>query len=303
MQQRVRGDVHDLAVAGETFTEKPLALTGDAGADDALHLRAPGDELHPRRVGTAGQRGGDAVTGTLEDLPGALSGALSGPLSGPLSGIDTVFLIWPFLTTEGAPAVVETIARHTRRLVYLSSIGVDGDEERDDPIFSMHAGMERLIEQSGLPSTIVRVDTIASNTLGWAGQIRTTGVVRGPLTAATAVIDPRDVAAVAARALTDDAHTGRTYRLTGPRPISRPEQVRAIGAAIARDLRFEEVPVERARARMLADGRPPALVNALLAAAEVRSPSTLVTSTVEDLTGRPPRTFRQWAHDHRDLFR
>ncbi|MEV4799372.1 hypothetical protein AB0K18_05095 [Nonomuraea sp. NPDC049421] len=46
-----------------------------------------------------------------------------------------------------------------------------------------------------------------------------------------------------------------------------------------------------------------ALVNALLAAAEVRSPSTLVTSTVEDLTGRPPRTFRQWAHDQRDLFR
>ncbi|MEV4473141.1 hypothetical protein [Nonomuraea sp. NPDC049504] len=86
--------------------------------------------------------GADAVTGTLEDLPGALS------------GIHTVFLIWPFLTTEGAPAVVETIARHTRRLVYLSSTGVGGDEERDDPIFRMHAGMERLIEQSGLPSAI-----------------------------------------------------------------------------------------------------------------------------------------------------
>ncbi|MFB9477349.1 hypothetical protein [Nonomuraea salmonea] len=85
------------------------------------------------------------MTGTLEDLPGASS------------GIDTVFLIWPFLTTEGAPAVVETIARHARharRLVYLSSIGVGGDEERDDPIFRMHAGMERLIEQSGLPSAM-----------------------------------------------------------------------------------------------------------------------------------------------------
>jgi hypothetical protein len=53
---------------------------------------------------------------------------------------------------------------------------------------------------------------------------------------------------------------------------------------------------------MLADGRPPALVDALLSAAENRSASTLVTSTVEDLTGKPSRSFPQWAHDHREAF-
>jgi uncharacterized protein YbjT (DUF2867 family) len=176
-------------------------------------------------------------------------------------------------------------------------------EERADPIFTLHAEVERLIEECGLPRTVLRSDTLASNTLAWAEQIRTTGVVRGPLTAATAVVDPRDVAAVAARVLTDGAHAGATYRLTGPEVISRPEQVDAIGAAIGRELRFEEVPVRDARARMLADGRPPALVDALLSAAENRSASTLVTSDVEDVTAAPSRSYRQWTHDHREAFR
>ena len=237
--------------------------------------------------------GVDVATASLDDPSG---------LAAAMTGVQTVFLVWPFLTTEGAPAMLEAIAQHTQRLVYLSSIGVGGREEQVDPIFELHADMERLIEASGLPRTVLRSDTIASNTLGWANQIRTTGVVRAPLTAATAVIDPRDIAAVAARALTDDAHMGATHHLTGPQVISRPEQVEAIGAAIGRELHFEEVAVQDARAQMLADGRPPALVDALLSAAENRSASTLVTSTVADLTGQPPRSFQQWARDHGQAF-
>jgi uncharacterized protein YbjT (DUF2867 family) len=278
-----------------------IGATGNVGRHVLSQLHATGTAdvralvLPSEAAATRVPLGISVATGSLNTPEG---------LAKALNGIKTVFLVWPFLTTQGAPAVLEAIARHAQRLVYLSSIGVDGrPEERDDPIFKLHASMERLIEESGLPRTILRVDTIASNTLGWAEQIRTTGVVRGPMTAATAVIDPRDIAAVAARALTDDTRLGATYRLTGPYTISRPEQVQAIGAAIGRELRFEEVPVQDARAQMLADGRPPALVDALLSAAENRSASALVTSTVADLTGNPPRSFQQWARDHRETFR
>jgi uncharacterized protein YbjT (DUF2867 family) len=262
-----------------------LAQLRAAGAADVRALVRPGAPRRPDGV--------DVVTGSLDD-PGGLDAVPA--------GVDAVFLVWPFLTTEGAPAVLEAIGRRARRVVYLSSIGVGGREEGADPIFTLHAEMERLIGASGLSRTVLRADTIASNTLGWAEQIRTTGVVRGPLTAATAVVDPRDIAAVAALALIDDTHSGATHLLTGPQVISRPEQVVAIGEAIGRELHFEEVPVADARARMLADGRPPALVDALLSAAENRSASTLVTSTVEDLTGKPARSFPEWAHDHRDAF-
>jgi len=221
-----------------------------------------------------------------------------------LTGIEAVFLIWPFLTCDGASAVLATIAGAARRLVYLSSSGVNEDAARQtDPINQLHADMESLVEASGLEWTILRANTIASNALGWAGQIRGGDVVRGPDIAPTAVIHQGDVAAVAVRVLTDDGYSGAKHVLTGPQVLSRAEQVRMIGEAIGRPLRFEKIPVQVAREQMLADGRPPALVEALLASAETRPASDVVTSTVEQITGTPARTFREWATEHADDFR
>ncbi len=173
-------------------------------------------------------------------LPAAVetaSGDLADPasLSSALTGVDAVFLIWPFLTTEHAPAVLAAIGRHARRVVYVSSSGVDDDAARQtDPINQLHADMEALIERSGLEWTVLRANTIASNTLGWAEQIRATGVVRGPEIAATAVVHEGDIAAVAVRALTEDGHVAAKHVLTGPEVLSRADQVAAIGAADAR---------------------------------------------------------------------
>ncbi|MCX5387448.1 NAD(P)H-binding protein [Streptomyces sp. NBC_00083] len=225
-------------------------------------------------------------------------------LRAALAGSDTLFLIWPFLTAERAPAVLKVIAQHARRIVYLSSSGVNEDAERQtDPINQLHADLERLIERSGMEWTFLRSNTIASNTRGWAEQIRTTHVVRGPDIAATAVVHERDIAAVAVRALVDDGHAGMKHILTGPQVLSRAEQVHAIGEAIGHPTRFERVSVEVARQQMLADGRPPALVEALLASADTRPESNLITSTVEEVTGAPARTFRSWAEEHADDFR
>ncbi|RKN72871.1 NAD-dependent epimerase/dehydratase family protein [Streptomyces klenkii] len=271
--------------------------TGNVGRQVVLQLLAGGTAVRAlaRTPDSAGLPDGvDVVGGDLSE-PDTLERALT--------GISTVFLIWPFLTTEGAPAVLEAIERHPRRIVYLSSSGVNEDAERQtDPINQLHADMERLIEESSAEWTVLRSDTIASNARGWAGQIRTTRVVRGPGIAATAVIHEADVAAVAVRALTDDGHAGAKHILTGPQVLSRAEQVHAIGEAAGRPARFEAVPLEVARQQMLADGRPPALVEALLAAA-TRPESDLITSTVEEITGAPARTFRSWAEEHADTFR
>ncbi|GAP47515.1 NmrA family protein [Streptomyces azureus] len=272
--------------------------TGNVGRQVVVQLLATGAVVRAsaRDPDSAGLPEGAKVVG----------GDLSEPdtLEGTLAGIDTVFLIWPFLAPEGAPAVLEAIAGHARRIVYLSSSGVNEDAERQtDPINQLHADMERLIEKSGLEWAVLRSNTIASNARGWAEQIRTTHVVRGPDIAATAVIHERDIAAVAVHALTDDGHAGAKYVLTGPQVLSRAEQVHTIGEAIGRPTRFEKVPVQVARQQMLADGRPPALVEALLASAETRPESNLITSTVEEITGSPARTFRSWAEEHADDFR
>ncbi|MFG2147149.1 NAD(P)H-binding protein [Streptomyces sp. NPDC048696] len=272
--------------------------TGNVGRQVVVQLLATGAAVRAlaRDPASAELPAGATLVGGDLAQPHSLEGALVGS--------DTVFLIWPFLTTEGAPAVLKAIAQHARRIVYLSSSGVNDDAGRQtDPINQLHADMELLIEGSGVEWTFLRSNTIASNARGWAEQIRTTHVVRGPDMAATAVIHERDVAAVAAHALTDDRHAGMKHVLTGPQVLSRAEQVHAIGEAIGHPTHFEKVPVEIARQRMLADGRPPALVEALLASADTRPESNLITSTVEEITGAPARTFRSWAEEHADGFR
>ncbi|MFF2554743.1 NAD(P)H-binding protein [Nocardia sp. NPDC058058] len=288
-------EVSEKASAGVILV---IGATGKVGRQVMDRLMSLG--THPLRA-LVRSREQAKLPASVDIVEGSLTDQAA--LAAALVDVDTVLLMWPFLTLDDASAVLDSIEQRARRIVYLSSVGVGSAEELDDPIFAMHAAMERLIARTSLTPTILRSDTIASNTLGWAEQIRATGVVRGPLTAPTAVVDPRDLAAVAATVLTDDAHAGRTYLLTGPRVISRPDQVDAIAAALGRPLRFEEVAVDDARRQLLDDGRPPALVDALLAAAEKRSRSTLLTSTVEDLTGRPASSFEQWATDHAAAFR
>ncbi|MBO0657385.1 NAD(P)H-binding protein [Streptomyces triculaminicus] len=272
--------------------------TGNVGREVVAQLLAAGNAVRALAR--------DPESAELPEGVKVVGGDLSEPdtLEGALTGSETVFLVWPFLTVEGAPAVLEAIARHARRVVYLSSSGVNEDAERQtDPINQLHADMERLIEKSGLGWTILRSNTIASNARGWAEQVRTAHVVRGPDIAATAVIHERDIAAVAVHALTDDGHTGAKHVLTGPQVLSRADQVHTIGQVIGRTTRFEKVPLQIAREQMLADRRPPALVEALLASAETRPGSNLITSTVEEITGTPARTFRSWAEEHAGDFR
>lgn len=242
----------------------------------------------------------DPRRATLPDGVEAVHGDLADPDSlGPaLDGVDSVFLVWPTIAADhAAPAAVAMVAKHARRVVYLSANGVSADAT--DGILGSHAMMERLIENSGPEWTFLRPGGFAANTLGWAPQIRAEGVVRwihGD--ARRALIHERDIAAVAALALTEDGHVGARHVLTGPAAISQFEQAQAIGEAIGRPVRFEEVAPDIARRSVLAD-LPPQAVDGILAAhaAMVANPEP-VTTTVERLTGRPARTFADWAVDH-----
>jgi uncharacterized protein YbjT (DUF2867 family) len=241
--------------------------------------------------------GVELVRGDLAD-PASLDAALA--------GVDVVFLVWPFLGSDGASAVVDAIARRARRVVYLSSMGVRDDRERQaDSINQSHAELERLIASSGVDRTILRSGGMATNTLGWAPQVRAEGVVRWPFAEARrSLVHERDVAAVAVRALTEDGHAGAAYPLTGPESLTQAAQVRAIGEAIGRPVRFEEIPPEAAREELLAEGLPSDMVDGMLAAwARMVEEPEPVLPTVEEVTGTPARTYRRWAADHADDFR
>jgi uncharacterized protein YbjT (DUF2867 family) len=228
-------------------------------------------------------------------------------LDGCLDGIDAVFLVWTASPAAVAPAL-ERIAKHARRIVFLSSPLKTAHPffQQPNPIRGLHTEIERLIESSGRQWTFLRPGMFAANALSWwAPQIRAGGdVVRWPHVAApTAPIHERDIAAVAVRALCEDGHAGAEYVLTGPQSLNQSEQISTIGGVIGRSLRLEEISPEEARRELLAI-MPAFVVNMLLDAwaAAIGQPA-LMTSTVAEITGAPARTFRDWATDHAAEFR
>jgi uncharacterized protein YbjT (DUF2867 family) len=198
------------------------------------------------------------------------------------------------------------LAKHARRIVFLSSAAIQDElPVQTNPIGKIHLEIEEEIKKTGLEWTFLRPGAFAANALTWwAPQLRAGDTVRWPYGAAAwAPIHERDIAAVAARALTEDGHGGKKYFLTGGELLTQVEQLKTIGEAIGRTPRYEELTPDAARQQMRAF-LPPFVIDRLLDlwAGMVEKPAQ-PTRTVEEVAGAPPATFKQWALDHARNFR
>ncbi|PRY02300.1 SDR family oxidoreductase [Allonocardiopsis opalescens] len=165
--------------------------------------------------------------------------------------------------------------------------------------------VERALVAGPLEWTFVAAVGFMANCLDWADGVRKEGVVREPHgDVPGSVIHEGDIAAVAATVLTGGGHGGRMYTLTGPELLTVHEQVRAIGAAIGREVRFEELTEAEAAERWRAQGYDEESIAFFLQMGrETPGVGRTVLPTVQDITGRPARTFAQWAAEHADAFR
>lgn len=146
---------------------------------------------------------------------------------------------------------------------------------------------ERAVEESGLRWTFVRSGAFMSNALRWRPQLAAGDEVRVSFpTVPAAVIDPFDVAAVVTEALLGDGHAGAVYRVSGPESMLPEAQVAVLGQVLGRALRCVGLSNGEARVEMEAS-MPREYVDA-----------SEVLPTVEEVTGRRPRTFEQWARAH-----
>jgi len=140
--------------------------------------------------------------------------------------------------------------------------------------------------------------------LEWASSIREHGAVRLLADWPSAVIHEADIAAVAAIALTEDGHAGQTYPLTGPQALTPAERTHLIEQAIGSAVAFERLTEDRERDRLRSYGYPEDYVEFGIQLATDPPPQAgVVESTVERVTGRPARTFAEWAAEHADAFR
>ncbi|MFE4022360.1 SDR family oxidoreductase [Streptomyces sp. NPDC059101] len=222
-----------------------------------------------------------------------------------LAGADALFLN---LAAGGGDSVERLIDAAVKagvsRIVLNSSLAVTGTPaDETNFIARSHALLERAVRESGLEWTFLRGGNYATNALNWAPAIRESGVVRDPHPGARSVpVHEADLADVAALALLDrtGAHAGQVHRLTGPEELTNAQQVAAIGEAVGRPTRIEQISEDEAAEAMAGPHFPLAAARQLvrLFGQSVDAPAFARTETVERVTGHPARTFAQWAREH-----
>jgi uncharacterized protein YbjT (DUF2867 family) len=265
------------------------------------------------RLVTALARGGHPVRATTRDLsarglPTGVETVTLDVTSDPrdaaaaLQGVEAVFLyaargdVSPFLEAARDAGV--------GYVVLLSSPASFEAGEHDRHIGRVHRAVEKALEDSGLAHTLLYPSWLATNAArDWAEQIRTTGSVALPFPDARFTpIHPQDVADAAAHLLTRAAHRARIQILTGPESLRLREIVAILGEVVNAPIRIREITRRQAQDRRPA-WMPEAVLDSLLdaeeASVDVIAP---VNNAVERLTGRPARSFRAWAEDHKGAF-
>ncbi|ANP51762.1 uncharacterized protein YbjT (DUF2867 family) [Streptomyces griseochromogenes] len=193
-----------------------------------------------------------------------------------------------------ADIIGRAAAGGVRRVVLLSTQGV-ATRPLGPSRVAMRA-VEDVLRESGLDWAILRPGGFASNALWWAESVRARRVVAAPFgDVGVPIIDPTDIAEVAAACLLDDRHTGGVYELTGPEVITPRQQTQAIAAALGSPVRFHDLTRDEAKAAM-AQSMPAELAEDTLEILGSPSPAELrVSPDVQRVLGRAPRPFADWA--------
>ncbi|TVT44735.1 NAD-dependent epimerase/dehydratase family protein [Amycolatopsis rhizosphaerae] len=269
-------------------------------------------------TGGTGQVGGQLVRELLAagkpvtavsrqpEAPGLPEGArhrqadLSDPdgLRPVLDGAEALFLLVAGDSPQGILDAAK--AGGVRRIVLLSSQGAGTRPET----YRHARGHEEALMSSSVDWTVLRPGGFASNTFAWAESVRTRRMVEAPFgDVALPVIDPADIAAVAAAVLCEPSHNGRVYELTGPETITPREQVRVLAQALGEPVEFAEQTRAEARARML-PVMPEAVVEGTLDILGDPLPAeSRVSPDAEGVLGRPPRTYADWVARNLAAFR
>ncbi|MEV0310274.1 NAD(P)H-binding protein [Nonomuraea fuscirosea] len=232
----------------------------------------------------------------------ALSRAAGADLNEPaslrpaLDGVQGVFLLPGYRDMAGLTA--ELARAGVERVVLLSSQAAVATDT-GNAVSAYMIDSETAVRESGLAWTFLRPAAFMSNTLRWLPQLRTGDVVRDAFgDVPIASVDPADLAAVAAEALLEPGHEGRAYSLTGPEALLPADRLRILARALGRELRFEALTDEEAWEQMSAT-TPIEYVRAFFSFYRDHTiDETTVHPAVEQLTGRPPRTFAQWSAAH-----
>ena len=282
-----------------------LLITGATGMIGSLLADALVDQgveftvmLRPGSAGDqiAGKPGVSSREGDFDD-PESLRSALE--------GVNRAFLLTNSTDRTEAQQIAFVEAAQAQRVghvVYLSQLAAD--PQSPVRFLRYHGAVEAALMNSTVGWTFVRPNLILQAYLPFAPAIAA-GVMQAPIgEAAVSVVDARDIAAVAATALTEDGHVGETYTVTGPAAVTHAEIATELGDAVGRPVRFESIPPEAFLAALTGAGMPEWQAEGLVEgyAHYDRGEASAVSPDLAQVTGTSPRSLRDFAHDYSDAF-
>jgi uncharacterized protein YbjT (DUF2867 family) len=283
-----------------------ILITGASGTvgrtvlDEVLKTKTPVKAMY--RNAEDAKKAPQGVAGVLADFADKAS------LRKALAGVETVFLVCspiPQLVQLEGNAIDACKDSGVKHVVLNSAMGA-GNYEKSFP--SWHRKVEEKLESSGLKYTILRPNGFMQNILMYnAPSIRAQGAFYAAMgDAKTSLIDVRDIATVAAKALTQPAaHADKAYELNGPEAFSNAEIAAKISRVAGRPVQYVDIPEAAQRKAMLDAGMPEWQVTALLELQEyyVSGKCAEVTDVLQRLLGRAPRTLDQFLAESKDSFR
>ena len=276
-------------------TSLVIGASGNVASSVVQGLLARGERVRAvtSRRERAGREGGiewvhaDLATG--EGLREAFEGAQRAFVFAPPGYADQYAIL--------RPAIDEAQRRRLEKVVLMTALGANADER------SPLRRAELALEQSGVPYNIVRPNWFMQNFhTFWLHGINTQDRILLPAgKAKTSFLDTRDIADVVVRLLTTDDLQGQAFDLTGPQALDHDEVAAILSRATGRTIRYQEITSEQMRQGLLGAGVPPDYADFLLLILGflAQGYNAGVNDQVEQLIGRKPRPFGEYAQDHR----
>ena len=226
-----------------------------------------------------------------------------------LKDVDKLFLLTPDVSNApdlASNAVSEAKKVGIRHIVKQSVMGAD--LEADVGTMRLHCQVEKIIEQSGIPFTFLRPNEFMQNFINfYSPSIKGNNAFYIPLEdAKVSLVDVRDIAAIAVESLIDeDKHKNKTYLITGPEALSYHQVAEVLSNATGRKISYVNISEEEAKAAMKEIGMSDWLIITVSELSDYfrKGKASEVSPAVEEVTGRKPISFSQFANDYADAFR
>lgn len=282
-----------------------ILVTGATGTVGSAVVKALAGTTHRVRVAARGEKAAALQRAGLETVEMDFRRPES--IKAALKDVDRAFLLTaltPDMADLGSAFVAAAKQAGVKHIVRLSGAGA---ETKAIGLARWHRQVEEALEASGMAYTFVRPTSFMQNYANFLAQsIKSQGAYYLPHgNGKVAMVDARDVAAVAAKALAEDGHEGQAYTVTGPVAISDNEVAQVLSDILGRPITYVDVPEEAAHSNMVGMGMPEVLASAMVELYRIERAGyvSTVSPVVELVTGRPARTFAEFAKDYAAAFR